>query len=173
MIVPCTCNLRCKTDSPTFRLMMMSSADSHGLCHRSRRDGDRSSKRKRHHAEHAEPAASQHVPAGPVPASDARLKLEAADEVVSPSKRVKKEPAAVVKASPVFVLIAMWHVQQQTVCGMFGAPCCPTPNEETTMPISIYGTPLYQFFWQDTASFELQYECWLCCWWQFPVLWQS
>ncbi len=87
----------------------MSTADSRGLCHRSRRDGERSSKRKRHHAEHAEPAASQHVPAGPVPASDARVKLEAADEVVSPSKRVKKEPAAIVKASIAYILIAMWH----------------------------------------------------------------
>ena len=103
----------------------MSSADSHGLCHRSRRDGERSSKRKRHHAEHAEPAASQHVPAGPVPASDARVKLEAADEVVSPSKRVKKEPAAVVKASSVFVLK---DIGRQTVCGVSGVPCHPTPN---------------------------------------------
>jgi len=139
--------------------LMLSSADSHGLCHRSRRDGERSSKRKRHHAEHAEPAASQHAPAGPVPASDARLKLEAADEVVSPSKRVKKEPAAVVKASPVFVLLAMWHAHHQTVCGVFGAPCHPTPNVETstaisfcrptlsvetTMAILFYGTRLYQ-----------------------------
>ncbi len=135
------------------------SADLHGLCHRSRRDGERSSKRKRHHAEHAEPAASQHVPAGPVPASDAKLKLEAADEVVSPSKRVKKEPATIVKASPVFVLIAIWHVQHQTVCVVFGAPyhptlnvettmatsfCHPTPNVETTMAISFCGTRLYQ-----------------------------
>ncbi len=102
------CSLRCKTDLPVFG-RIMSTADSRGLCHRSRRDGERSSKRKRHHAEHAEPAASQHVPAGPVPASDARVKLEAADEVVSPSKRVKKEPAAIVKASIAYILIAMWH----------------------------------------------------------------
>ena len=129
------CNLQCKNELQVFGVVM-SSAGSHGLCHRSRRDGDRSSKRKRHHAEHAEPAASQHVPAGPVPASDARLKLDAADEVVSPSKRVRKEPAAVVKASPVFVLIATWHVQPQTVCGVFGAPCHPAPNVETTMAIS-------------------------------------
>jgi len=45
-----------------------------------------------------------------VPASDARVKLEAADEVVSPSKRVKKEPAAIVKASIAYILIAEWHV---------------------------------------------------------------
>ncbi len=101
---------------------MMRCADSHRLCHRSRRDGERSSKRKRHHAEHAEPAASQHAPAGPLPASDARLKLEAADEVVSPSKRVKKEPAAVVKASPGFVFVAMWHVQHQSVYGILALP---------------------------------------------------
>lgn len=68
-------------------------------CVRSRREGERSSKRKRHHAEHAEPAAPQHVPAQAVPASDAGVKLEA-DQVVSPGKRIKKESAAVpVKAS--------------------------------------------------------------------------
>lgn len=136
---PFFCDLRCETDSSAFTLMM-SSADSHGLCHRSRGDGERSSKRKRHHAEHAEPAASQHVPAGSVPASDAKLKLEAADEAVSPSKRVKKEPAAVIKASIVFVLIAMWHDQHKAVCGMFGTPCHLTPNVETAMAILFCGT---------------------------------
>ena len=66
---------------------------------RSRKQGERSSKRKRHHAEHAEPAASQHVPVRATPVTDARVKLEAADEVVSPSKRIKKERAeAPVKA---------------------------------------------------------------------------
>lgn len=65
-------------------------------CRSSRREGERSGKRKRHHAEHAEPEASLHEPtsAGPVsiggvaPASDARVTLEATDEVISPSKRV-------------------------------------------------------------------------------------
>lgn len=59
-------------------------------CRSSRRDGERSGKRKRHHAEHAEHAeAALPEPASSVPVTDPRLDLEATAEVVSPSKRVK------------------------------------------------------------------------------------
>lgn len=61
---------------------------------RSRRDSERSSKRKRHHAEHAEPAVAQRGLVRAVSVSGARVKLEGGDEVVSPSRHVRKERAA-------------------------------------------------------------------------------
>ncbi|KAL0036205.1 hypothetical protein WJX79_007926 [Trebouxia sp. C0005] len=103
---------------------------------RSRGDGERSSKRKRHHAEHAEPAASQHVPAGSVPASDAKLKLEAADEAVSPSKRVKKEPAAVIKAEPTGKLAGKTFTIPMEESGSRFVKKERSPSGQPTMPTS-------------------------------------
>ena len=68
------------------------------LCRLSRTEGERSGKRKRYHAEHAEPEASLHEQglAGPVstaiaaPVSHARVAPEATDQVISPSKRAKR-----------------------------------------------------------------------------------
>ena len=56
---------------------------------RSKRSGELSGKRKRHHAEPAEVAISRAQSDRAVPASDLRDSLEAVDELPSPSKRIK------------------------------------------------------------------------------------
>ena len=92
----------------------------------SRREGERSGKRKRHHAEHAEPEASLHEPAsagpasiaGAAPVSDAKVALEATDEVISPSKRVKHVPVQVKNCLPV---LRLCNQVPESLCCLF---CC-------------------------------------------------
>lgn len=72
-------------------------------CRSSRREGERSGKRKRHHAEHAEQEVLLREPATAVlvsnavtaPVSDARVTLEASEEVASLSKRARHVPVQV------------------------------------------------------------------------------
>ena len=93
-------------------------------CRSSRREGERSAKRKRHHAEHAEPEASSHEPGitGPVstarvaPVSDARVTLEATDEVVSPSKRAKRVP---VQVNILLACLALMQSSLKCLCCMY------------------------------------------------------
>ena len=117
---------------------------SHKLSHRSRRDSERSSKRKRHHAEHAEPAVAQRELVRAVSVSGARVKLEGGDEVVSPSRRVRKERAA----APVQASLCCLHCQLITtvLCCCMSCHSAPLPLCPVSQAVSVHKhVSLYHF----------------------------